>query len=156
MTDRDLTAAEESFDDIARGLGDGSLSRRRALALVGSSLLGGTLGSLALIDDADAKKKKKKKKKKKNNDPILQPPVPPGAPVLPTIACANINTACGLGAQTLVCNCRLTKEGVQSCGNVVNPPNGAVFEPCQQSANCPSGQFCDFAGSVCRLACATA
>jgi hypothetical protein len=159
MTDRQITPAEESFDDLARSLGDGSLSRRRALAMVGASILGGGLGSLALLDDADAKKKKKKKKKKKNNDPILQPPVPPGAPIpvqAPSIFCANLGTACGLGAQTLVCNCRLSKEGAQSCGNIVNPPNGATFEPCQQSANCPSGQFCDFGGNVCRLACPTA
>ena len=54
MSDGEITSAESSFDELARGVGDGSLSRRRALALVGSSLFGGTLGSLALLGAADA------------------------------------------------------------------------------------------------------
>ena len=157
MSDGDITPAESSFDELARGVGDGSLSRRRALALVGSSLFGGTLGSLALLGDAEAKKKrKKKKKKKKKKPPVLQDPVPVGTGILgPSFSCPNLGTACGLGTNTLVCDCRLTKEGTQTCANVVNPPNGAAFQACQQTVNCPPGQICDFGGNVCRTTCAT-
>ena len=168
MTDQDTTPAEASFDELARGVGDGSLSRRRALALVGSSLLGGTLGSLALWGDAEAKsckakcnekndkkaKKKCKKKCDKKEQNITPPPNP--APVGAVVSCPNIGTACGLGANTLICNCRLTQEGTQVCANVVNPPNGAAFQACQQTANCPPGQICDFTGKVCRSTCQTA
>jgi hypothetical protein len=154
--DRELTPVEASFDDLARGLGAGSLSRRRALAVVRTGVLGSVLGSLALANDADAKKKKKKKKKKKrkNNDDVQPPPNP--APVGVVTSCANPNTLCGLGTNTLICVCELSKEGTQICGNAVNPPNGAAFQPCQQSANCPTGQFCTAIGGFCLTACQTA
>jgi hypothetical protein len=37
---------ERSFDELARGLASGDLSRREALKLMGAALLGGTLASL--------------------------------------------------------------------------------------------------------------
>jgi hypothetical protein len=124
------------------------------VALVGAGILGGGRGSLARVGDADAKKKKKKKKKKNNNNNNVVPPPNPAPPGVIT-SCGNLNVACGLGTNTLVCNCRLTKEGTQVCGNIVNPPNGAAFQPCQQTANCPTGQICDF-GGICVTACQTA
>ena len=151
MSDEEITPAASSFDELARGVGDGSLSRRRALALVGSSIFGGTLASLALADDAAGKKKRRRRKKKKKNDP---PPNP--AALGAVVACQNLGTACGLGANTLICNCRLTKEGTQSCANVVNPPNGNAFQACQQTVNCNPGEICDFGGNVCRSTCQTA
>jgi hypothetical protein len=46
-------AREESFfDDLARGLADGSLSRGKALRLMGAALVGGTLGSLGIGEAA--------------------------------------------------------------------------------------------------------
>ena len=65
MPDEEITPAESSFDELARGVGDGSLSRRRALALIGSSIFGGTLGSLALADDAESKKRRKRRRRKR-------------------------------------------------------------------------------------------
>ena len=42
-------AREESFfDELARGLADGSLSRAEALRLMGAALLGGTLASVGI------------------------------------------------------------------------------------------------------------
>jgi hypothetical protein len=38
-------ARERSFDELARGLASGSISRRKALRLMGAALLGGTLAS---------------------------------------------------------------------------------------------------------------
>jgi hypothetical protein len=37
---------EHSFDELARGLASGSISRRKALRLMGAALLGGTLASI--------------------------------------------------------------------------------------------------------------
>jgi hypothetical protein len=42
-------AREESFfDDLARGLADGSITRGKALRLMGAAVVGGTLGSLGV------------------------------------------------------------------------------------------------------------
>jgi hypothetical protein len=157
VSEYENTTADASFDDLARSIADDGMTRRRAVALVGSSIFGGALASLGLAADADAKKKKKKKKKKKNNNNNVTPPPDP-APVGTVVTCPNFNTACGLGANTLICNCRLNKEGTQVCLNIVNPPNGAAFQPCQTSANCNGqlGEFCDFTGNVCRSSCRTA
>jgi hypothetical protein len=39
-----ITQEEHSFDELARGLADGTVSRERALRLVGGALLGSLLG----------------------------------------------------------------------------------------------------------------
>ena len=41
-------ARERSFDELARELAGGSISRRRALRLMGAALVGGALGSLGI------------------------------------------------------------------------------------------------------------
>jgi hypothetical protein len=43
-----MARVEGFFDDLARGLADGTLSRGKALRLMGAALLGGTLGSLGI------------------------------------------------------------------------------------------------------------
>jgi hypothetical protein len=43
-----------SFDELARGLADGSVTRGKALKLMGAALLGGTLGSLGIGGEAAA------------------------------------------------------------------------------------------------------
>jgi hypothetical protein len=146
-TERTRTRAVESFDDLARGLAKGTVSRRQALTLVGSSLFGGALGSVGLSDDAEASCKSKcdKKAKKRCIKKCEKK----------QLNCPNLGTACGKVASTLVCNCRLSKEGKQNCANVVNPPNGVAFLTCTLSSDCPKGQICDFGGNVCRRACET-
>jgi hypothetical protein len=157
MDVRALTPAADRFDDLTRSLAKGTVSRRRTLALIGSSLFGGVLGGVGLFDDTDAAKsckskcnkkkdKKAKKKCKKRCEKKEQP----------RTDCPNLGTACGKGSSTLVCNCRLDKEGKQNCGNVVNPPNGVAFTACNLSSECGDGQFCDFGGNVCRRSCETA
>src|ERR671917_599328 len=43
---------ERSFDELARGLASGEVSRGKALRLMGAALVGGTLGSLLGIGEA--------------------------------------------------------------------------------------------------------
>jgi hypothetical protein len=134
-----------TFDELTRNLGS-PLTRRSAIrGLVASAAAVVTGGALLQAEDASAKKRRKNKRQKrqKNNTP-------------PVVTCQNLGTACGLGASTLICNCRLTKEGTQICANVVHPPNGETFEPCTLSSDCPPGQICDFGGNVCRTTCETA
>lgn len=155
MAVRALTPADESFDDLARGLAKGTVSRRRALALVGSSMFGGALGGVTLFGDAEAKSCKSKCNKKKDKKAKKKCKKKCEKKEKPKFNCQNLGTACGLGASTLVCNCRLTKEGQQSCANVVNPPNGVAFQSCTLTSDCPAGQICDFGGNVCRTGCPT-
>jgi hypothetical protein len=121
------------FDLWTRRL-DTRLSRRGL-----SGVAAGALAALGLASASDAKKKKRKKKKKKKTPS-------------PTVSysCGNLGTACG---NTAVCQCRLNKSSKQVCMNVVTPPNGINFPPCQTNANCGSGQFCDLQFSQCTLAC---
>ena len=134
-----------TFDDLSRTLGS-TLTRRSALrGLVASAAAVVTGGALLTSEDASAKKRRRKSKNKKQK-------TAPDA----VVTCQNLGTACGLGASTLICNCRLTKEGAQNCANVVNPPNGTAFETCTLSSDCPPGQICDFGGNVCRTTCETA
>ena len=153
VTDPGSITPDETFDDLARSLAEEKPSRRKVLALAGTSLVGSALVALGLREDADARKRRRKKKKKKKPPP---PPAPIPAPLGVVTSCGNLGTPCGLGNQTILCNCRLTKEGLQTCQNVVNPPNGAAFQPCLTSVNCPPGQSCDFSGNVCRFNCQTA
>src|SRR5215208_8392491 len=50
---RERTGASSSFDELAIGLSSGSVSRRKALKLMGAALLGGALGSLGGVAAAD-------------------------------------------------------------------------------------------------------
>jgi hypothetical protein len=113
------------FDRLARGFDAGMT--RRGLGAVAA----GAIAGLALVSDMDAKKKKRKSKKKK-------------------YTCGNLGLACG---NTAVCQCRLNKSGKQVCMNVIIPPNGISFPPCQSQANCGAGQFCDLVFNQCALAC---
>jgi len=145
----------KAFDDLTRNLGS-TLTRRSALrGLAASAAALVTGGALLQSEDVSAKRKSKNKSKskKKNKQNAPQDAAPVAAAV---VTCSNIRTACGLGANTLVCNCRLTKEATQTCANVVNPPNGVAFNTCNLSSDCPAGQICDFGGNVCRSTCQTA
>jgi hypothetical protein len=136
-----------TFDDLSRNLGS-TLTRRSALrGLVASAAAVVAGGALLPAEDASAKNKKRRRKQKNRKKNTNRDAA---------VTCPNLGTACGLGASTLVCNCRLTKEGTQTCANVVNPPNGTTFQTCTLSSDCPSGQICDFGGNVCRTTCVTA
>ena len=63
-----MARAEDGFfDDLARGLADGSLTRGKALRLIGAAVVGGSLGSLG-IGEAGADNLCKPNGKKCNSD----------------------------------------------------------------------------------------
>jgi hypothetical protein len=152
MTGQERVPAPAPIDELARAVDAGALSRRRVTALVASTIFCGTLGG-ASLDDAAAKRKKKKRKNRKNDNDA---PPPEPAPVGAVVTCANILSACGLGTNTSTCLCLSTTEGVPTCSNIRNPPNGATFQPCQQTVNCPPGQVCNVDERVCVSTCQTA
>ena len=55
------------FDDLARGLADGSLTRGKALRLMGAAVVGGTLGSLGISEASADQCKRNGKPCKKNS-----------------------------------------------------------------------------------------
>jgi Dictyostelium (slime mold) repeat len=55
------------FDDLARGLADGSLTRGKALRLMGAAVVGGTLGSLGIGEASADQCKRNGKPCKKNS-----------------------------------------------------------------------------------------
>ena len=60
-------ARERSFDDLARGLASGEVSRGKALRLMGAALVGGALASLGGVALADDECKPTGKKCRKNH-----------------------------------------------------------------------------------------
>src|SRR3954470_17669338 len=78
---KDVPNEHAAFDELARGLADGTVTRRRVLKLMGAALLGG-LGAMVglgtLTDDADAKKRKRKRKKKASSTSVCGPTTCPG------------------------------------------------------------------------------
>jgi hypothetical protein len=65
ILDLDLPTEGHSFDELAKGIANRDISRSRALAMIGTAILGGFLGTFALPNESEAKKKKKKRKGKK-------------------------------------------------------------------------------------------
>lgn len=59
--DRAGVAEEHSFDELAKELARRTVSRRRALKLVGAALLGGVFSFLALPGVAVAKKRRRRR-----------------------------------------------------------------------------------------------
>ena len=135
-------AREESFfDDLARGLADGSISRRRALRLMGATLLGGMLASLGIRGasadedenkDEDCKRAGKKCKKDKQCcseqcvDGVCSSP-PPTC----TRICPNPET----------CFCAFREsDGVQVCVSCTSVAGGCT--PVSSCGECGAGEFC--------------
>ncbi len=58
MTKREDETGEYSFDELARGVADGTLSRSKALKSVFAAIVGGLLGVFALPDRADAARRR--------------------------------------------------------------------------------------------------
>jgi hypothetical protein len=99
---------EHSFDDLAKEMVAGTISRGQALKLVGGAVLG-VFGLASLPRPAEAKKKKKKKKKKrKHHSAASPPPTPP--------ACQPF----GMGCPT-TCTCQGTCQQIPIIGSICIP-----------------------------------
>jgi hypothetical protein len=126
---------EYSFDTLARTLAEGTLSRERALKLVGAAILGGALSIFALPDQAEAKKKKRRGSHRNNRNRNSGPgpaPVPgvmlPGGPS----TCPSVNSRCNPD-----CSCLSDLFGDAYC--VVPIPCGTCNGG---GSGCPSNTMC--------------
>lgn len=84
--------AEHSLDELARGLASGSVSRRKALRLMGAALVGGALASI------------------------------PGVAQAAPQPCPELTTPCGKGGRRLCCPAGFTCCGSQHNPTCCEPP----------------------------------
>jgi hypothetical protein len=154
------------FDDLARGLASGTLSRGKALRLMGAALVGGALGSVGIGEAAAAPIGCKADGKKcKNGNQCCSRNCEGGTCAA---ACVPNGGTCAIGSQCCSGNCSgdicvSCPSGQELCSNgscaSTSCSQGNIFDPFTCSCvpqcipDCPSGCFCenrgDGSGQVC-------
>jgi hypothetical protein len=138
--------SNRSFDELARAMASGSISRGRALRLMGAALVGGTLASLGIGEaGADALCKPEGKKCRKDKQccsgncegRVCQDG---GGGNCPTGG--SCETGFPFGCQNrATCFCTPTAEGTTFCTESVPICDGEATV-CTTSQDCPSGWVC--------------
>src|SRR5215212_5608996 len=131
---RERTGASSSFDELAIGLSSGSVSRRKALKLMGAALLGGTLGALGGVAAGDELCKPDGKKCKKNAQCC--------SGTCCSDKCTNLQTDpnnCGFCGN--VCSSGNCVNGACSAcpSGTVELSNGTCARPCPTGGDCSAG-----------------
>jgi hypothetical protein len=137
MTREDRGAS--SFDELAVGLSNGTLSRGKALRLVGAALVGGTLASLGLGEAGADLCKRNGKACKKNSQCCSNncsggtcAACPPGTELCSNGQCASCceNNDCR--------GCATCQSGTCACpaGTVLVTANGTCAIPCGPGGAC--------------------
>ena len=98
--------SNHSFDELTRGLASGSISRGRALRLMGAALVGGTLGSLGI-----------------------------GEAAADRMGCKRNGKNCTRGTQCCSGNCEGGKCAACPSG-YTQLTNGTCAKPCTSNADC--------------------
>jgi hypothetical protein len=150
-------ARERAFDELAIGLDSGSISRGRALRLLGAALVGGVLGSLGIGEAAADRPGCKRAGKRCRKDRLCCSrncvngtcaACPAGRVELSNGTCA---LPCGAGLPPCP-DC--SSVGLPSCDRA---DAGGTFCTgdrlglCGPGGSCPTGQFC--LGGRCVVAC---
>jgi len=158
-------ARERSFDELARGLASGSVSRRKALRLMGAALVGGTMASLGLggVAGADPPGCKRAGKRCKKDKQCCSGNCSGGT----CAACAADRVLLTNGTCAKFCEehaecaasclgCFATQENtfIGICEAVSNSGGGGS---CTTHAACPTGEYCarsfDSSSGICQPAC---
>jgi hypothetical protein len=136
-------AREHSFDELTRGLASGSISRGKALRLMGAALVGGVLASIPGV----AMAKPKPAGRKCNHNHQCESgncvdgecsPCPFGTDRLSNGTCAKPCTASG-GECAAGCSCALhVSRATSYC------TTGVSSRFCSSDSQCPPGEFCTF------------
>lgn len=149
-TNREEMAEEHSFDILAKGLADGSVSRGKALKWMGAAVIGGMLASIPGVALADHKLSHSggggnRPANPGGNRGCAPPKIRVGG------KCECPNTCTGLTVQNpTTCACECPEDLISSCsysGGTANPSNNCFCD-------CPSGiAACGFrccrAGETC-------
>jgi hypothetical protein len=127
-TDCGSSASESSFDRLARGLADGTISRRKALTMLGAALAGGLLASIPGMASAQPQKAAGRA--------ACRPQCPEG------YTCTRLPRDAPLGGQPL--NPFLCCPGGDPLGDCCLPEDICSNGECCGDAQCtPNGQCCE-------------
>jgi len=135
---------ERSFDELARGLADGTLSRRRALRMIGGALVGGVLASIP--GTALAAKPAPCPSGKKCGKRCC-----PDA----SFVCSKGNCACPSGTTNCGGTCvnlttfQTDPQNCGNCGNICPPGTNCSSGECVSL--CSGGQICCCQCSYCQV-----
>jgi hypothetical protein len=146
---------ESSFDELTRGLASGTLSRGRALKLIGAALVGGTLASLG-IREASADKCKRNGKKCKKNSQCCSgicstngtcAACPDGRVLLSNgttcaILCTGVPSPSGFGDCPCGDDSCTQRFPASTSGGICALFSGSSFIECETDEVCPPGEFC--------------
>ena len=137
-----------SFDELASGLASGSISRGRALRLMGAALVGGTLASLGIGEAAaDDECKPLNKKCRKNHQCCSENCVNSACAACPA-GTVELNGACAKSCtdldQCLAAGCDPNNTGCEfdSGTNARYSRSSGGLSRCTSTADCLTGQFC--------------
>src|SRR5215212_9603033 len=157
-----MAREEGFFDELARGLADGTLTRGKALRLMGAALVGGTLGSLGIGEAAgDPPGCKRAGKHCTRNDQCCgslvcvsgtcqtqtTTPTPTTSTTATPTSCTPGSDICERGVcgpVEALCSCVPTTEGQTAC--VVGSCEGGS---CNSSVDCPGSSICVSVGGLC-------
>jgi hypothetical protein len=160
-------ARDHSFDELTRGLASGSISRGKALRLMGAALVGGALASVG-IGEASADDCKRNGKRCKKDKQCCSGNCEGGTCAA---ACTSNSGSCTSGSECCSGNCKsgtcvescippnaITCDGTDpdTCPGGINrgctcsrEASGGAYcatvgtnTPCTTSCDCPTGQFC--------------
>jgi len=120
------------FDDLARGLADGTLTRGKALRLMGAAVVGGALGSLGISGEAGAD--------------------PPGCKRNGK-TCTRNDLCCSGNCSGGTCQAQTTTTTTSTTSTTTTPLCGPVSGTCNGNTDCCSGRC---AGGVCAPPCSGA
>jgi Cys-rich repeat protein len=158
-------AREHSFDELTRGLASGSISRGKALRLMGAALVGGALGSLG-IGEAGADNLCKPEGKKCRHDAQCcsgncsggKCAACPSGQVLCNGNCVSNSCPTGQTFNTTTCQCECPSGQVLCNGNCVSNSclanSGQVFNSSTCQCECPSGRVL-LSNGTCAKPCTT-
>jgi hypothetical protein len=123
-------AEQYSFDELAKGVASGTISRGRAMKLAGAGLLAALFGSSVATGEAEAATDRRCR----------------GKPKISNRRCPK-ESGCR-GREDQFCNCALTREGDKRCIDFTNQGCPTTDE-CDRSGDCPGSQLCIEVGGCC-------
>lgn len=124
-----LLEEKYSFDDLAKGVASGAVSRGRALRLAGAAILGSALSIFTLQEEAHA-----------------APCSKCGTKVGCDQKCKRLRSTPNC-RQKFDCRCLDRVEGGSTCGYICCGPDAATS--CETSADCGPGRFCSVTAGEC-------
>jgi hypothetical protein len=142
---RERTGASSSFDELASGLASGTLSRGKAIRLMGAALLGGTLGSLGGVAAADAPGCKRTGKNCTKDSLCCSGNCVNGRCSCPSGRVLLSNGTCALPCSFGGC------AGGCSCLPGVSSPAGYCTTGSGTNTFCPGGDFDCLSGEFCAI-----